>query len=526
MRKILLSMMLCMPMVLGAQGNGVAISGLSINADTVTFNVGWNKNNMPALWSDSVWVFVDYNNNGRMTRLPVTAATVSAGTVIKVDGNDKGAWVIGNARTNGSFSATVQLLTATADIAGACAYASNYPPVGEYISDAEISFTGTPMYDITLRHGNGSTVTVRAGNTFLVPCDYTLTSFTDATAGAPGTVNCIPMGEIDFTVPAVSKNMQASFVVSREPVAPSPASITYHWSAPDFSPATHEGRTFTATAPATLGTYSIKLTAQSEGYCPFTITKNNVVVSDCHAPGATGVTFAEFNPCTVTSYGATYTLTDNRDRKTYKVKYMPDGRYWMAQDLTFGTCTASSWKNDNSEGATTVTPTVAPGYVGHCRANTVSGAGYYYNWPATMNNTKAYYGSTNSSFECTGTGSGTSGQNPGACKGICPEGWHIPTGNTNGEFYTLHNALVSYSKCSNQNCWLSPAMPEIVKEGGGYLFPEGDVCCSNGYMYYTSTSANATQVYHAHLCAAFTAGNDFYNVDKRWGMRIRCVRNY
>jgi hypothetical protein len=180
------------PLIVSAQ-NGVTVSGLVVNAGTVTFNVSWDKDNsdMPELWSDSVWVFVDYNSASKMTRLPVTAATASAGTVIKVDGNDKGAWVIGNARTNGSFSATVQLLTATANIAGACAYASNYPPVGEYVSDTEISFTGTPMYDIILKHGDGSTLTVQTGSTFLVPCDYTLASFTDATTGAPGIMKSV-----------------------------------------------------------------------------------------------------------------------------------------------------------------------------------------------------------------------------------------------------------------------------------------------------------------------------------------------
>jgi hypothetical protein len=118
-RYCLLLLFLC-PLVVSAQ-NGVEVSGLAVNAGTVTFNVSWDKDNpdMPALWSDSVWVFVDYNNAGKMTRLPVTAATASAGTVIKVDGNDKGAWVIGNARTNGSFSATVQLLTSAVGVAGA-----------------------------------------------------------------------------------------------------------------------------------------------------------------------------------------------------------------------------------------------------------------------------------------------------------------------------------------------------------------------------------------------------------------------
>jgi hypothetical protein len=70
-------------------------------------------------------------------------------------------------------------------------YGSNYPPVGEYKNNAaEISFTGTPMYEISLSNSEGESATVKSGDTFLLPCDYTLTSFTDAT-GAPGRLSCI-----------------------------------------------------------------------------------------------------------------------------------------------------------------------------------------------------------------------------------------------------------------------------------------------------------------------------------------------
>jgi hypothetical protein len=150
MKKILL-LVLCWPMVLAAQ-NGVSVSNLNVNSGTVTFNVSWDKTKMPVtLWSDSVWVFVDYNAGGTMKRLPLSAgATLTAtsapgmGRVIQYSDNKQGVWVVGNARSAGSFSATVKLLTATATIAGACVYASNYPPVGEYKSATKISFTGTP----------------------------------------------------------------------------------------------------------------------------------------------------------------------------------------------------------------------------------------------------------------------------------------------------------------------------------------------------------------------------------------------
>jgi uncharacterized protein (TIGR02145 family) len=182
--------------VLFAQ-NGVTVSGLAISAGTVTFNVSWQTPMPVALWSDTVWVFVGYNNAGKMERLPllpgaILTATSPGGKVIEETNNNKGVWVVGNARDAGAFSATVKLLTEVKDVGGACVYGSNYPPVGKYSSDTPmLSFTGTPMYDIQLAKPGGGSVTVKSGDTFLLPCDYAPTSFTDAT-GAPGRLNGTP----------------------------------------------------------------------------------------------------------------------------------------------------------------------------------------------------------------------------------------------------------------------------------------------------------------------------------------------
>jgi uncharacterized protein (TIGR02145 family) len=191
MKKNLLLMMLCCPMVLAAQ-NGVTVSNLAVDAGTVTFNVSWNKPMPVMLWSDTVWVFVDYNNNGVMERLPVTGATASAGTVTKIPDNDKGVWVAGNARTNGSFSGTVKLFTAIKDVGGACVYGSNYPPVGKYTAGDTIEFTGTPEYKVVLEKSDKSTytATVGKGESLSIPSGEVIQSFIDKT-GAPGIIKCI-----------------------------------------------------------------------------------------------------------------------------------------------------------------------------------------------------------------------------------------------------------------------------------------------------------------------------------------------
>jgi uncharacterized protein (TIGR02145 family) len=200
-------------------GNGVKVSGLVVSVGsptTVTFNVSWDKNDpdMPTLWVDSAWVFVDYNKNGVMERLQLSAgATLTAtsaegvGKVIPVDGNTQGVWVVGNAKTasSGSFSAKVELLTATTGVAGACAYASNYPPVGEYSSASEISFIGTPEYKVVLERSDKSTYTATVGKdeSLSIPNGEAVLSFTDKT-GAPGKLGCIPPTAYDLNVSASS----------------------------------------------------------------------------------------------------------------------------------------------------------------------------------------------------------------------------------------------------------------------------------------------------------------------------------
>jgi hypothetical protein len=209
MKKIILLMMMCTPIVLSAQGNGISVMNLTTGAGTVTFHVRWDRDAMPPQWVDSAWVFVDYNNEGITTRLPLDAgatltetSAAGVGKVIEVPGYPDGVWVVGNARSAGSFSATVRLLTAvaTADLTGVCAYASNYPPVGLYMSATEIAFTGTLPYIVTIKKDDDVTTELRTVDDsplFTVPAGYTAQSFTDAT-GAPGVFSfgCVP-GVID-----------------------------------------------------------------------------------------------------------------------------------------------------------------------------------------------------------------------------------------------------------------------------------------------------------------------------------------
>ena len=197
-----------LPLAAFAQTNGITISdfkatpGIGDAPTTLTFNIEWSPPQPEIVWSDTVWVFVDYNNKGTMTRLPLdpSAATLTwhSATYCPDCGVDRdrstadGVWVVGNARTaeSGTFSATVQLCR---DVArhvstGMCVYAINYPPVGRYTAGDQIKFNGTPPFYLTF-DGAAATVSVRDGlGAYTYPPEgKKLMSLTDASL-APGSV--------------------------------------------------------------------------------------------------------------------------------------------------------------------------------------------------------------------------------------------------------------------------------------------------------------------------------------------------
>jgi hypothetical protein len=285
MKKILLLMMMCCPVILAAQ-NGVIVSGLAINAGTVTFNVNWQTPMPVELWSDTVWVFVDYNKNGVMERLPLLSGatlteTSPGGKVIEEPDNNKGVWVAGNARTEGSFSATVKLLTAIKDVGGACVYGSNYPPVGEYSSsDASvITFTGTPQYDVTLLHESGNLVTTTTNSPLNVPVGYTVHSFTDKTA-APGKLSCIPSTVYDLTASASSfceGGTGVTFALLGTELGRIYQLYKDGTTAVAALPGTGSAATFSGTV-GEAGTYTARAIALPE-YCPAVMTGSHAVAS-------------------------------------------------------------------------------------------------------------------------------------------------------------------------------------------------------------------------------------------------------
>jgi hypothetical protein len=306
--------------VLAAQ-SGITISDYSVTPgapSTVSFTVNWNKDKI-----DSAWVFVDYNDSGTMTRLPLSGVTASAGSAYMVSGNDQGAWVVADA--SGAFSATVQLVATCTDArpcvpTGACVYAIDYPPKAEYTAIDKIKFTGTPPFYLEFTDGSTpDTVAVKTQGSYT--CNIgskTLESFTDA-SGAPGVLKCAIPAAQTLTVSAAGYCADADGVLFA--LSGTQSGATYQLIKDNTIVAatltTTEGpATFSGAHPS--GTYSAITLAGA--YCAAPMAGTHTV--SVYAPGTDG---QSSSPCSCTTgttdcsgtctTNSTYTLNDGACRR-------------------------------------------------------------------------------------------------------------------------------------------------------------------------------------------------------------------
>ncbi len=239
----------------------------------------------------------------------------------------------------------------------------------------------------------------------------------------------------------------------------------------------------------------------------------SVQVDAGQQPGGTG-TMQEFNPINYTT-NSEWTLTDTRNNQSYKVRYLADGRFWMVQDLKYpDACNKTAFAGHSASG--TLNEKIQ-GFYGDCRNNTQAGAGYLYDWMFAMQNAQAYY---NSSWNpgCTDNGSSNA-----ACRGICPEGWHLPTGNpTTGEFTKLNTAVNGGSTSSDAGLRAGSNFNGVY---GGTSGSTGSLGGQGSLARYWSSSFNSTTVAYG-LYFASTYVNPATSLDKNYGATVRCVRNY
>ncbi|MDR1584047.1 MAG: hypothetical protein LBS55_12485 [Prevotellaceae bacterium] len=222
-------------------------------------------------------------------------------------------------------------------------------------------------------------------------------------------------------------------------------------------------------------------------------------------PGSTA-TFSDFMPICATT-GSTWTLTDERDNKTYVVKLMSDERYWMIQDLRYG---GNDWDacinrmSFSGTSSTAFTHRFGANTYGDCtnriNSSTPAERGYLYDWAATT--------------QMQPNASGCSGITAKAneCVGICPPGFHVPT---RDEFSHADEMFESYYSCEYLGCWNSSSQWAGVNNS--YCTYMGALqTTTSGVFYWSSTNyANIDNAYYLSSHA-----------NRMFGMSVRCVRNY
>jgi uncharacterized protein (TIGR02145 family) len=303
--------------------------------------------------------------------------------------------------------------------------------------------------------------------------------------------------------------------------------ISYQWykNGNAISSATTTNYTPPKSDAATAGVYTYTRRAK-DNVCNTTFTPSTgswvlTVTAGCHSPGIT-TTFGNFSPCSAAAYGSTWQLTDDRDGKKYLVRYLPDGRYWMVEDLRYGGSDWDACANRTSfNGTSSSAPTHRFGTntYGDCtnakNGSTPAARGYLYDWAAAMQRSGAAYGYC-SNVGCTGIAATAN-----TCQGICPPGFHLPTSE---EFVHADAMFKGYYSCDGQDCWrMTYGWSGSL---GGSVNSGGTLNSQGLYAYYwTSTYYSCYSAYHLRYGnESMTIGTTDWN--KYYGYPVRCVRNY
>ncbi len=202
----------------------------------------------------------------------------------------------------------------------------------------------------------------------------------------------------------------------------------------------------------------------------------------------------------------TGTMIDSRDGQTYKTVTIGT-QTWMAQNLNYETANSYCYNDD---------------------ANNCSKYGRLYTWAAAMDSVGTW--STN------GKGCGYNIYNKTCSptypvRGVCPEGWHLPT---REEFETLFTAVggksiagqklrsatgwTAYFGITNEDAFAFSALPAGYRGYNGGYDLEGD------YAYFWSSSVyNSNYAYSMYL--HYDYDNAFLNNYKYYGFSVRCLKD-
>ena len=198
------------------------------------------------------------------------------------------------------------------------------------------------------------------------------------------------------------------------------------------------------------------------------------------------------------SYVPTVTLVDTRDNNTYTVSKLADGKCWMTQNLRIINKTITPADSDVTN-SYTIPASSINGFSADDTSNAyVDSDGGFYTW----------YTAT------AGTGTQSmSSRNSNTSVSICPKGWRLPTGGSNGEFSILHHNHYSSSSVLRSNPVNLTLSGRIRSSSRNYQGSYSD--------YWSSTVYSRDKAHSLQLGTSNV--NPTNDDDKSNGFSVRCI---
>lgn len=238
--------------------------------------------------------------------------------------------------------------------------------------------------------------------------------------------------------------------------------------------------------------------------------------------------------CNTLNIGDITALTDTRDGNTYAVAKLADGNCWLNENLRLNPKTATiTTLNTNSPTSDFLTqaPTSSPAYTLCTTTGSDCEDKLQYNTNSLNRSlTQSHNGTGNSvawyaygvyyNWYTATAGNGLHATTGDVSGDICPAGWHLPTGNTSGEYNNLNTAL-NGTATNNDTTWRN--YPNNFVYSGEY---KGN-SRSNAYSQtrlWTATAKDTNNTYRMGLKSGeVTPKTNAYN---KWdGFAVRCIND-
>ncbi len=238
--------------------------------------------------------------------------------------------------------------------------------------------------------------------------------------------------------------------------------------------------------------------------------------------------------CNAMSVGDVTALTDNRDNNVYMIAKLADNKCWITENLRLnpGTATITTLNTNNPTASFISASESAASSKTLCNSNNSNCFDkiQYNTNNADRSLTQSHNNNDNSSawysygtyynwFTAT-AGNGIYDTISSVNGDICPKNWHIPTGNTNGEYNTLNRSINGGSTTSDAN-WR--AYPNNFIWSGDYNNNKRTGSYANARIWTSTAKVNNTAYRVGLDSGSVTAASNAYN---KWdAFVVRCMYN-